>query len=146
MDFAASPSNTWRPTPSASASSVCRDRLWSWECTRPYCLPRSRRHQRSHRFEARWAGYPACRQEALEAMKKADAEGETEGREAASADILRLNAETDAKLEELRSVLESYRQQADEHCGRLEREVGLGRYRRLLASSRHASCDGEGAQ
>jgi hypothetical protein len=64
--------------------------------------------------------------EALQAVKKAEVDGESEGRESVAAEIARLNVETDAKLEELRAILDSYKHQADEHCGRVEAEVGEG--------------------
>jgi hypothetical protein len=68
-------------------------------------------------------------------------EGEAEGRAAVAEDIARSSAETEARLEELRSQLEGFRQQADEHCGRVERQVGLGLLLALTRQSWERSWD-----
>ncbi len=56
-------------------------------------------------------------------MRKAEAEGEAEGRAAAAQDIAASSADTESRLEDLRAQLEGFRQQAETHCGRVEREV-----------------------
>ena len=93
-------------------------------------------------FLCLWCG-AWCRQEALEAVRKAEVEGAAEGRAAVAEDIARSSAEAEARLEELRSQLEGFRQQADEHCGRVERQVGVGLFLAVLGEKLGLSLLGE---
>lgn len=68
---------------------------------------------------------PPCprRQEAAEAVKKARREGEEQGRQEVEAEISKLKAEAEAKVEELSALLDTWKERVKTQDAKMDAEV-----------------------